>query len=113
MKLTKKEWLDFNNDESDNDAWIGRYMDDVAISVDGTEIEEESKEFQDLPLSTKITVSGDIINLNTGEYIQSLDAQLRAWRKAQKYITLVVDISKDKAEELKAVIVAAGAKIIP
>jgi len=113
MKLTKKEWLDFNNDESDSDAWINCYIDDVAMSVDGTEIEEESEEFQNLPLSAEITVSGYIINCYTGETVRSLDAQLKRWRKAQKYITFVVDIDRDKAEALKAAIVAAGGKIIP
>lgn len=113
MKLTKKEWLDFNSDESDSGVWTNYYIDNVVMSVYGIEIEEESEEFQDLPLSAKITVSGDIMNCYTGEHVRSLDAELKAWRKAQKYITLVVDVSRDKAEALKTAIVTAGGKIIP
>jgi hypothetical protein len=110
MKLTKQEWLEFI--EIGNDIWNDSYIEEISISVGGTEIEDEGKEFKRLPLGTKITVGGFIANSYTGNYVRSLDAQIKLWRKQRDCSTLLIEVKKENIDAVKAAIKLAGGKII-
>lgn len=44
--------------------------------------------------------------------VWSMDASIKAWRKAKTHQTLIVDAPKDKVDEIKAFLKAVGAKVL-
>jgi hypothetical protein len=107
MKITAHEWLAFVKDDS---FWGNDYMDDVYAVVNGEEIDDES--IKNMAANTKATIEGSVCN-STGDYVRSLDAQIKLWRKKQTTTTLVVEVKEENLEALKSAIVSAGGKIIP
>lgn len=107
MKITAHEWLAFVEDDS---FWGNDYIDDVYAVVNGEEIADDS--IKNMATNTKITIEGSVCS-STGDYVRSLDAQIKLWRKKQTTTTLVVEVKKENLEALKSAIVSVGGKIIP
>jgi selenophosphate synthetase-related protein len=107
MKITAREWLAFANDD---EFWGQQYIDDEYVIVADEEIDIDR--IKGMAANTKITIEGSVYN-STGNYVRSLDAQIKLWRKKQTTTTFVVEVKKENLEALKSAIVSAGGKIIP
>jgi hypothetical protein len=112
MKISKKEWLDFRYSDHLYDLCARHFM-SVKIEHEGEEIKDDtSEDFDDLPLSARITVSGFIGNDYTGKRVRSIDSQINIWRKKTSHSTFLVEAEKDALDDVKSAILSAGGKII-
>lgn len=108
-KTTGAEWNRFYTDTT---AWPdGWFHEDEEVTVNG--VFDEDADLANVPDDAVITVRGGIIY--EGDYTNegnSVEGHFKKWRKAQTTVFLVVEVHKDKANELKAAITAAGGKVV-
>lgn len=108
-KTTGAEWKRFYQDPA---AWPdGWFHEDEEVTVNG--VFDENADLTEVPDDAIVVVKGGIIY--EGEYAnggKSVEGHFKKWRKAQTTQFLVVEVHKDKAGELKAVITAAGGKVV-
>lgn len=110
IKTTGAEWKAFHADK----AYWGEFcVEDEVVTVNGAQVDEYSFDPDTLADADKVTVDGGwVADQATGsdkEY--SLDTFFRRWRKQQTTEYLSVEVSKDKAEAVRAAIKAAGGKV--
>lgn len=110
IKTTGAEWKAFHND---NAYWGEFCVEDEAITVNGDSVDEYSFDVGTLKDADKVTVDGgwvsDQARDSNKEY--ALEKFFRAWRKQQTTEFLSVEVSKEKADAVRAAIVAAGGKV--
>lgn len=110
IKTTGAEWKAFN---ADNAYWGEFYVEDEAITVNGDPVDEYSFDVTTLADTDKVEIDGgwvaDQANGSDKEY--SLDTFFRRWRKQQTTEFLSVEVSKDRADAVRAAIIAAGGKV--
>lgn len=110
IKTTGAEWKAFNND---NVYWGEFYMEDEAVTVNGDPVDEYTFDADSLADADKVQIDGgwvaDQADGSDKEY--SLDTFFRRWRKQQSTEFLSVEVPKDKADAVRAAIVAAGGKV--
>lgn len=100
---------------ADDDIWKDdAYHEDTSIVVDGRDLTETdwSPTDDEIPDSALVRISGGVFYSSGDDMIGTgLEAVFRKWLKAQANAVIVCEIVKDRADELKAAIVAAGGKI--
>lgn len=110
IKTNGAEWKAFI---ADNTYWAEFCVEDDVISVNGAHVDEYSFDLNTLADADKVTVDGgwvtDQAANSNKEY--SLDTFFRRWRKQQTTEFLSVEVPKEKAQAVKAAIVAAGGKV--
>jgi len=110
IKTTGAEWKAFN---ADNTYWGEFYMEDEVITVNGEPVDEYSFDVESLNDADKVTVDGgwvaDQAAGSDKEY--NLNTFFNRWRKQQTTEFLSVEVQKEKADAVRAAIVAAGGKV--
>lgn len=110
IKTTGAEWKAFH---ADNAYWGEFYVEDEVVAVNGGQVDRCEFDVGSLSDSDRVTVDGgwvaDQAAGSDKEY--SLDTFFRRWRKQQTTDYLSVEVPKDKAEVVRAAIVAAGGKV--
>jgi hypothetical protein len=109
MKISKSEWQAFI---ADDQFWGENYMEDVLLELDGIEMSDDDDKFKNLPPNASLVVSSGAVLNSVGDYIRSIDAQIKLWRKKRQYTTIIVEVKKDALDDVKSAILSAGGKII-
>ena len=109
VKTTGAEWKRFYGDDS---AWPeGAYHADEEITVDGKELDWEV-DMMSVSDSAVLSIFGGIVHLkdddNNGP---SLEAHFKRWQKQQNTALILCEAPKDRAEDVKTAIIAAGGKV--
>ena len=117
VKRTGHEWNSFYKDET---AWPkGAWHEDETIKVDGKVVDEDF-DLTDVRATAEVSLSGGIVyfdNPLVADYFDqtqnapSLEAHFKQWRKRQNTTNMVVEVANEKAEAVRAAIVAAGGKV--
>lgn len=118
VKMTGREWNRFYKDET---AWpIGAWHEEEEMKVDGKVVDEDF-DLTDIRDASVVTLSGGIVYFNNplvADYFDqtqnapSLEAHFKQWRKRQNTTSIVVEVANEKAEAVRAAIVAAGGKVV-
>src|SRR5690242_13313142 len=110
-KTTGAEFKSFYNDDAiwprDGNTW----HEDEYVTVDGSDW-DYGREYTEMPDAAKVTIGGGIVfspQFDGNE--PSFEAYFKSWRKAQTTEFMSVECSKDKADAVRAAIVAAGGKV--
>ena len=109
VKCTGSEWNAFYHDSEfwPEDAW----WDDGEITVSGVLIDEDYS-VDDIIYLDVVRMSGGIVYLRKGdEDGPSLESHFKRWRKQQSMTTLLVEVSKEQADMLRALIRQVGGKV--
>lgn len=110
IKTTGAEWKAFN---ADSTYWAEFYHEDEEITVNGDRVDPYSFDAETLTGPEKVIVDGgwvaDQAKDSDKEY--SLETFFKRWRKQQTTEYLSVEVPKEKAQAVKAAIVAAGGKV--
>lgn len=104
MKALGSDIVAFFNSEWPEDD----YVDECSLSVDGEKIVKEDGT-GDFPLSEKYELQsfGEIYRENS-DHVRSLDSAFRKWAKARTTVTMIVEVPKDKEEDIRAILRNAG-----
>lgn len=118
VKMTGREWNRFYKDAK---AWPkGTWHEDEEIKIDGKAV-GDNFDLTDIRDTSIVTLSGGIVYFDNppvdGYFDQtqnapSLEAHFKQWRKRQNTTSMVVEVANEKAEAVRAAIVAAGGKVI-
>lgn len=110
IKTTGAEWKAFN---ADNVYWAEFCVEEEVVAVNGFEVDPYSFEADTLADADKVTVDGGLVSdqADGSDKEYSLDTFFRRWRKQQTTEFLSVEVPKEKAQAVKAAIVAAGGKV--
>jgi hypothetical protein len=108
IKTTGAEFWRFYEDKN---YWpAGSWHDDTLILVNGTEVDDYTREH--IPDDAKLVIDGGIVYLDEeGRDDAPFESFFRKWRKAQSTVTIAVDCPKDKLDVIKAAIRAAGGRV--
>lgn len=110
IKTTGAEWKAF---DADKVYWAEFCVEEEVITINGQSVDEYAFDASSLADGDRVTVDGGWVTDQAGgsdkEY--SLDTFFRRWRKQQTTDYLSVEVPKDKAEVVRAAIVAAGGKV--
>ena len=108
-KTTGAEWKRYYQDPA---AWPeGWFHEDEEVTING--VFDENADLTAVPDDAVIVVKGGIIY--EGDYANegnSVEGHFKKWRKAQTTMILMVEVQKDKADDLRAAISAAGGKVV-
>lgn len=109
VKTTGLEWRKFY---SDNSFWPkNSWHDEEHVLVDGAEPGDDFN-FDEVADETVLTVSGGVVFLNEDATDgPSLEAYFRRWKKKQTTSLLIVEVPREAADTMRALIVAAGGKV--
>lgn len=110
IKTTGAEWKAFNLADA---YWGEFYLDDEAITVNGKEIDPYDYEPSKLNDADEVKIDGGYVvdQAKGSDREYSLDTFFKRWRKQQTTEYLSVEVPKDKADAVRAAIVAAGGKV--
>ncbi|MDE1138143.1 MAG: hypothetical protein PW999_00520 [Paraburkholderia tropica] len=110
IKTTGAEWKAFNLAD---EYWGKFYLEDERIIVNGEDVDPYDYEPSKLADTDKVHVDGgcviDQAKGSTKEY--ALNTFFNRWRKQQSTEFLSVEVPKEKADAVRAAIVAAGGKV--
>jgi hypothetical protein len=108
---TKTTGIEFKKFMNDPFVWKGgRYLEDEEISVDGGE-PCSVDEFDVINDSSIVVIHSGVIVDEDNNY-ETLESEFRKWRKRQSTLTLLVEVSSDKADMVKKAIKDAGGRVI-
>jgi hypothetical protein len=119
MKVSGKEWNEFY---SDPEFWSkGYYHDDDLIYIDGQNVEEmEDYSLENVNNNSIVDIQYGFVlkdpenpgtDLRPTE-ICTLQNYFKRWKRKQTKTKVVIEIDKDKLDELKKVVKSVGAKIL-
>jgi len=110
IKTTGAEWKAFNSDDK---YWADFYLDDEVITVNDSDVDPYDYDPSKLADTDKVAIDGGWVTDQTPgsskEY--SLATFFKTWRKQQTTEFLSVEVPKEKADAVRAAIVAAGGKV--
>ena len=107
LRTSGAEWKAFC--ASLPDGWM--HEDDI-ITVDGKS-DDGNMDLDNVPDNSVMTISGGILFLDqTGKDGKSLEYSIRCWRKRAGTTRIVVEVSKDKENDVREAVEKAGGKCI-
>lgn len=110
IKTTGAEWKAFMSDEV---YWGECAVDDEVTTVNGSPVDEYEFDLMSVADADKLTVDGGwVFDQAKGSAKEwALATFFRTWRKQQTTEFLSVEVPKEKADAVRAAIVAAGGKV--
>lgn len=109
IKTNGAEWKRFYNDKV---FWPeGHWHDDELMTLNGEESPEDW-DLSEVPDSAALTIEAGCVFDAAGDSVASLESHFKKWRKAQTTASVVVEIHKDKLDELKALVKTIGGKVV-
>lgn len=108
-KTTGAEWKRFYIDKV---AWPdGAWHEDEELTIDGRMWDHDKDDLSAPPDNAAMTVAGGIVFMRDGDDDgPSLEAHFKRWRKAQSTVFFSCEAPRDRADAVKAAILAAGGK---
>ena len=109
MKVASVHWKEFYSDPV---YWPpGAWYDDEEITIDGVEVDCDT-DLSAIDDHAVVTVRYGVIYLDEhGLGGESLESHLRHWLKCQATATLLVEIDKERVDDVKAAIKALGGRV--
>jgi hypothetical protein len=110
IKTTGAEIKAFWNDQT---YWGECAVEEEVVTVNGKEIAEGEFDTRDLLDNDRVTIDGGFVwdQRDEFEFDCDLSTFFRRWRKQQTTAFLAVEVPKEKADAVRAAIVAAGGKV--
>lgn len=97
IKITGDEFHRFYFDEK---YWEEKYHEEESIYVDG-ELREER--YEEITGSSPVVIKGGFVSDNaTGKWICSLEKFFKDWQKKQSTVFLVIEVSKEREQEVRS-----------
>lgn len=108
VKTTGAEWKRFYSDKG---AWPdGAWHDDEEITICG-EPWNPDNDLMNVSDGEPMTIAGGIVFMNENAADgPSLESHFKRWRKAQSTVFFSCEAPRDRADAVKAAIIAAGGK---
>lgn len=108
VKTTGHEWKRYYADPI---AWPeGSWHEYGEITVNGAAADDEF-DLTSVPDNALMTIKGGNVIFSSVTVGPTLEAHFKAWRKRQATVTLLVYAPSDRAEAVRAAIIAAGGKV--
>jgi len=109
----KTTGIEFKKFYSDRSIWQeGWWHEDEFILIDGIPSDEFDGDYDQLNDNCKISISGGVVFDEENEAKWSFESFFKKWKKSQSTTYLSIEIENTKLEELKALVLKIGGKII-
>ena len=108
---TKTTGAEFKAFYSDNAWWPnGVWHEDEEITIEG-EPPADDFDLSEVSDDVRMVLANGYVTNNNSEELGSFEGYFRKWRKKQTTAFLTVEVPLDKADVVKAAIIAAGGKV--
>jgi hypothetical protein len=108
---TKTTGAEFKAFYEDKTFWPeGAWHEDEEVTIDGAEPPEDF-DLSSVPDNTKLVLANGYVTNTDGDELGSFEGYFRKWRKKQTTTFLSVEVPHEKAESVKAAIIAAGGRV--
>lgn len=108
---TRTTGAEFKAFYEDKTFWPGgTWHEDEEVTVDGTAVPEDFA-LSEVADEARLVLVGGYVTNEANDDLGSFEGYFRKWRKKQTTAFLAVEVSRDKAESVKAAIIAAGGKV--
>ena len=107
-KTTRAEFRAFCTDK----AWWpdGTWHEDEEVSIDGAQVDDDT-DLSSVEDGGRLVLANGYVTNEQGDELGSFEGYFRKWRKKQTTAFLAVEVPLDKADAVKAAIIAAGGKV--
>ena len=108
---TKTTGAEFKAFYSDKAFWPdGTWHEDEEVTIDD-ELPPDGFDLSNVADNARMVLSNGYVTNEQDEDLGSFDGYFRKWRKKQTTAYLAVEVPHEKAEAVKAAIIAAGGKV--
>lgn len=101
-------WPDHSDPTDKREIW----HEDEAITVDGRDVAEYEFVADEVPDSASMTIEGGVVLGVSGDDDPSLETYFRRWKKKQTTVSMVVECPRERLDEVKAAVKAAGGRAL-
>jgi hypothetical protein len=108
---TKTTGAEFKAFYSDKAWWPdGTWHEDEEVSIDGAQVDDDT-DLSSVEDGGRLVLANGYVTNEQGDELGSFEGYFRKWRKKQTTAFLAVEVPLDKADAVKAAIIAAGGKV--